>query len=268
MKWVNTQRWIDTSNELYAIAIKYCSLSRLHKVSIKDRKTTYKLLCSMNPNGVVEELESYMLCNKVQDGKVFDVWANKLRKGLTHLCALDNILSVRGKTEEQWIAFKREHRILEKENVDDYLWMLAYSLECKFHVLQSMADSITDAYGLGNDTDFIVGLIRKMPEEYDMDEKQSVIKRPKSICFSDIIQYDDKEKLLKRLHVLIDGRSGADVGCVILRALQKNYITRLPTQKEFESEFERIGSWTAIHNYMDDKNLNALDRANKIVFFS
>ena len=58
MKWVNTQQWIDTSNELYAIAIKYCILSsRLHKVSIKDRETTYKLLCSMNPNGVAEEMQ-------------------------------------------------------------------------------------------------------------------------------------------------------------------------------------------------------------------
>ena len=196
------------------------------------------------------------------------MWANKLRKKLTYLCALDNILSGRGETEEQWIAFRLDHRILEKENVDDFLWMLAYSLECKFHVLQSLADSITDAYGLGNDTDFIVGLIRKMSDESDMDEKQSIIKRPKSISFSDIIQYDDKERFLKRLHGLIDGRRGADVGCVILRALQENLITRLPTQKEFESEFKIIGSWTAIHNYMSDKNMNALDRANKIVFFS
>lgn len=269
MKWVNTQQWIDTSNELYAIAIKYCSLSsRLHKVSIKDRETTYKLLCSMNPNGVVEELESYMSCNKTQDWNVFDVWANKLRKRLPHLCALDNILSGRGETEEQWIAFRLDHRILVKESVDDFLWMLADSMEYKFHVLHSLAGSITDAYGLGNDTDFIVGLIRKMPKESDIDENQSIIKKAKSISFSDIIQYDDKERLLKRLHVLIDGRRGADVGCVILRALQENYITRLPTQKEYESEFKRIGSWTAIHNYMNDKNLNALDRANKIVFFS
>ena len=28
-----------------------------------------------------------------------------------------------------------------------------------------------------------------------------------------------------------------------------------------------IGGWRAIHNYMDDKNINALSRANKIMIF-
>ena len=28
-----------------------------------------------------------------------------------------------------------------------------------------------------------------------------------------------------------------------------------------------IGGWRAIHNYMDDNNINALSRANKIMIF-
>lgn len=95
--------------------------------------------------------------------------------------------------------------------------------------------------------------------------KKKDITKPKA-NFSDIIQYPDKEKLLKRLHELIDGRSGADVGCIILSAKLNNYIIRNPTRKEFESEFEIIGSWTAITNYFSESN-NALDRANKIVLF-
>jgi hypothetical protein len=86
--------------------------------------------------------------------------------------------------------------------------------------------------------------------------------------FRDIIQYADPDRLLARLHQLIDGRKGADVGCVLLRCITENYLLRRPTQREFESEFVRLGSWQGIHKYMDDNNLAALDRANKVVIFS
>ncbi len=85
--------------------------------------------------------------------------------------------------------------------------------------------------------------------------------------FHTIIQHEEPEKLIKRLHQLIDGRKGADVGCVLLKCFQDGHLTRKPTQKEFESEFTLIGGWKAIHNYMSDNNENALDRANKIIIF-
>ena len=267
MKWDNTQQWINTSKCLYAIALAYCSTPR-PTVSMKDRETTYKLLCSMNPEGVVDELETFLTCNKERDRKIYDVWANKLKGELVYLCTLDNFLSDGEKLEEKCEAFWHEYRIVEKENVSDFLFMMAISLEYRFKRLQSLIESLTRTYGLSNDTDFIVGLIRKMPEESDMDEKQSVIKRSKSISFSDIIQYHDKERLLKRFHELIDGRKGADAGSVILKALIEKYITRLPKQKEYELEFGIIGSWSAIHNYMNENSLNALERARKIVIFS
>lgn len=86
--------------------------------------------------------------------------------------------------------------------------------------------------------------------------------------FRDIIQYPDKERLIKRLHELIDGKGGADVGSVLLRAkLIDHYLTRNPKRAEYESEFKLIGHWNAIHNYLSDNDLNAIDRANKIVIF-
>lgn len=91
--------------------------------------------------------------------------------------------------------------------------------------------------------------------------------KKKTANFDDIIQYPNKAKLKKRLHELIDGKSGADVGCVFLQARIKGYITRNPKQSEFKSEFDLIGSWSAIKNYMDDNNQNALERANRIVIF-
>ena len=85
------------------------------------------------------------------------------------------------------------------------------------------------------------------------------------IDFRNIIQYEDKERMLDRLHNLIDGKGGADVGAVLLNARMNNLLTRNPTRNEFESEFKLIGSWSAISNYMSDNNTNALDRANKII---
>ena len=91
--------------------------------------------------------------------------------------------------------------------------------------------------------------------------------KKKSANFDVVIQYPNKAKLKKRLHALIDGKSGADVGCVILQARIKGYITRNPTQSEFVNEFGLNGSWSAIKNYMSDNNQNALERANRIVIF-
>ena len=82
--------------------------------------------------------------------------------------------------------------------------------------------------------------------------------------FSHLRQHEQAEKLLARLHQLIDGCRGADVGSVLLHCVQKNYLTRRPTRKEFMSEFELLGSWGSIHKYMDEGNLNALERANRI----
>lgn len=110
------------------------------------------------------------------------------------------------------------------------------------------------------------------PEGKEMpmnDERQDerVQKVSDDSIFHQIIQCEEPQKLLDRLHHLIDGRKGADVGCVLLKCVQDGYLTRKPKQKEFESEFTLIGGWKAIHNYMNDNDENALDRANRIIIF-
>lgn len=92
-------------------------------------------------------------------------------------------------------------------------------------------------------------------------------KGKKQQTFRDIIQSDDKEKLLKRLHYLIDGKGGAAVGAILLKTYLEHHLTQIPTQGIYESEFELIGTWKAIHNYMSENKLNALDKANKITIF-
>lgn len=87
------------------------------------------------------------------------------------------------------------------------------------------------------------------------------------VSIRNIIQYEDKDKLLERLHKLIDGKGGADVGAVFLKAKLDGYITRTPTQKEFRSEFELIGSWQGISNYFNENSENALSKSNTITIF-
>lgn len=89
----------------------------------------------------------------------------------------------------------------------------------------------------------------------------------RNVHFRDIVQYPDVDKLMARLHQLIDGKGGAIVGSTLLRCKQLNYVIDIPTQAQFIDEFELRGSWSAIYKYMDDNNLNALDKANRITIF-
>ena len=99
-------------------------------------------------------------------------------------------------------------------------------------------------------------------------QKQEVEKKKHSVpIFLHLILHPEPKKLLKRLHQLIDEKRGAEVGAVLMRAQQKGYLSKVPTQAEFRSEFALVGKWNAIHNYMNDNNEKALAKANKIIIF-
>lgn len=255
MKWEYTQQWIANSKCLYGIALAYCSTGK-NEVSKKDRETTSYLLGTLTPDDVAEELETYLSCNKSQDERIFNVWADKLKKGLIYLSSLKHLLYREGNYEEKWSVIWNEHQIIEKENTLEFLWSLVVSLDNRFQRLQSLAESITKSYGLTNDTGFITVLIRgNMPNS---DEQESA----KPICASsnnttksiyNIIQCEDKEAFVKRLHTLIDGKGGKAVAVVFYRALEEGYITKYPSQGIYESEFGVIGKskWEAIRKHFD-----------------
>ena len=113
-------------------------------------------------------------------------------------------------------------------------------------LMQCVVSSIRELYGNGN----------------NVNRKQT--KRP---CFRDCIQYNDPDKLIQRLHQLIDGKSGADVGCVIMKAMQDCYLSRMPKKKEFFSEFgaRTDKEWKAILKYMNLSSDNAQVRAANII---
>ena len=85
--------------------------------------------------------------------------------------------------------------------------------------------------------------------------------------FADIIQYPDTNKLLERLHFLIDGKKGAAVGAVLQKAKMSGYLTKYPGRKEFESEFELIGSWSGISNYFNENSNKCLAKSADVIIF-
>ena len=92
-------------------------------------------------------------------------------------------------------------------------------------------------------------------------------KRHATPKFHHLILHPEPKKLLRRLHQLIDGKSGAAVGAVLLHAQLKGYLSKVPTRAQFESEFTLNGGWNAIQNYMNDNNEKAWFKANKIIIF-
>ena len=134
------------------------------------------------------------------------------------------------------------------------------------YVVEKVLHASPESHGVEDAVEEIKPDRMDEPERSVRPEPTDVPPSLKSLFYS-IVQHENPEALVERLHQLIDGRGGADVGCVLLKCWQDGYLTRRPKRKEFESEFVLVGRWTSIHNYMNDNNPNALDRANQIIIF-
>lgn len=101
-------------------------------------------------------------------------------------------------------------------------------------------------------------------------QEESNTKKFKKANFRDCIQYKDKEKLIKRLHELIDGKKGRDVGYVLLKCRMDGLITRNPTKDEMNAEFPSVVYKSGVKNYLTEGSLSdngKLSKASQIVIF-
>lgn len=95
-------------------------------------------------------------------------------------------------------------------------------------------------------------------------------KKDKNSNFRDCIQCKDKEKLIERLHELIDGKQGCDVGYVLLKCRIDGLITRNPKEEEMKSEFPSVNYNSSVKNYLTEDSLSdngKVARAGQIVIF-
>lgn len=84
--------------------------------------------------------------------------------------------------------------------------------------------------------------------------------------FKDCILYEDKEALIEKLHGMIDGKRGVDIGVIFTAAISASLI-RKPTKEEYTSEFTLIGTWEAIRKAINTEDNNIIDKARFVVFF-
>ena len=69
--------------------------------------------------------------------------------------------------------------------------------------------------------------------------------------FITLIKHSQPALVLQRLHELMDNRGGLYVAAVLMKGYwQDKILTRLPTQKEFMSEFLLSGSWRSVSKYL------------------
>lgn len=82
--------------------------------------------------------------------------------------------------------------------------------------------------------------------------KRIANKAQKKLHFSDLLQCADKEEKLAKLHQHIDGFGGKHIALYLLKAREEKIISKLPSQKEFESEFKKYkGVWRSISHYFN-----------------
>lgn len=285
MKWYNLEAFIERSQDLLRLVLKYCDgydyyeIDNMGVVSLpfksehpknlikKDAVTASNILKCMNVGHVLDELESNFMYDIQKNIYIFNIWRDKMIKESRRFNVFSEILQTETSEEQLWINLETYGIMYPLfDGKEGFVRGICVIILRLYGELAHRVKDLVKVYKLDVDTKFIFDMMLNNPSVTK--KRNKFVTKSTQGSFANIIQYEDREKFLKRLHVLIDGRSGADVGCVILRALQENYIMRLPTRKEFESEFKIIGSWTAIHNYMDNNSDKALDRANRIVFFS
>ena len=279
MKWDNTQQWIDNSQALLMIALSYCGClsyadgTPLQKVGVglpldfeADRVKAYNLLSSMNPKLVIEELEAFMDCDTKHDVKVMEVWSAKLMNGTDMLSLFDTVLESKRKAPDTWIKIGGwEQYISQTKDKNELVWLIAVVLQQKFDSLSEGVNFLVESYGLEetNNAEVSTSVINGNIQEPKLCKPVTNIE--KSIY--NIIQCEDKEGFVKRLHILIDGKKGKDIAVVFIRAKIEGLITRYPTKSELYSEFGRNGSWQAISKVLTRDWDNAvLDATNAIRF--
>lgn len=102
----------------------------------------------------------------------------------------------------------------------------------------------------------------------NMKQKFKVTKNKvqENLCFYNLLQCTDKENMLTKLHQHIDGFGGKHVALIFLKAREEKIISKLPSQKEFESEFKNFkGAWRSISHYFNPNCQPSPDFSNIVL---
>ena len=92
---------------------------------------------------------------------------------------------------------------------------------------------------------------KSRPEKSEPESKTQPEKDTQS--FESLLQCPakDKVRVMARLHELLDGKRGKQVALILAAAMHKyHYILSLPTEKQYTSTFQLVGTWKAVSSYI------------------
>lgn len=148
-------------------------------------------------------------------------------------------------------AFVKEHLAFERANTIRTEELGAGSVDSLFFGggLKSFAggyaDWVADIANLHRTKGVVAGCFDEGAN------KQVVKQRKKDIAdFRDLIQGDDKDMLMNKLHSLLDGKGGKYVALCLIRAKVDTIIYRYPTEGECEKEFTLSTTFEAVRKYL------------------
>jgi hypothetical protein len=207
-------------------------MARYTKVSQKDLDSMRSNVEKMNVESVVKELEGYMCFDDNQNKATLKVWKAKMKKAWCWLYVLKGKESL----SFDYLSFKVRRFAGEPWNPDDYCRIIATIIQHKLTRLQFSIERMLQEYGIESTIGQKVA------------NKQHVKNNNKS--FSSVIQAEDKDTFLQRLHKIIDCKGGKDVAAALFQAKKDGFITRYPTKSEYEEEFTLVGSWQGIYKHL------------------
>lgn len=101
-----------------------------------------------------------------------------------------------------------------------------------------------------------MGIIEAYKDRLEQPQQVKASKSKKT--FKDKVMAENKEKVLKKLHSLIDGKRGKNVALVIVASVEMGLIQK-PTYKEVKSEFGDIGAESGYNNYLDRDKFTSVE---------
>lgn len=101
-----------------------------------------------------------------------------------------------------------------------------------------------------------MGIIEAYKDRLEQPQQVKASKSKKT--FKDKVMAENKEEVLKKLHLLIDGKRGKNVALVIVASVEMGLIQK-PTYKEVKSEFGDIGAESGYNNYLDRDKFTSVE---------
>lgn len=123
------------------------------------------------------------------------------------------------------------------------------------HSINNETAHTTPLHGVIHLHEKLPTVLNQSQQEGDTQKGKRIDGKKKESQFSDIIQLENKEAFLNRLHSLIDVcNSGVDIAAILSKATLDKHLIRLPRKVEVSNEFNLPCTWEAVRKNLIDND--------------